>query len=130
MLKYIVIGLASIYLIDRAKNFYRDKKASKIDGNPYLKSIGVWSVMAWIALLGQLISLLFYIENSRNLEVFFSSNLAVVQLLLLVAAALHVYVSSAVKSNFDLIEQQLNELKNPKSKNNPQEDDEGNDGSN
>ena len=118
-----------LYLINRAKNFYKDEKARKRDGNPYLRSIGVWTVMAWIALLGQLISLLNYIKNSPNLGESFSSAFGIGQLLLLVAAAIHVYISSAVESNFDLIEQQLNELKNPKNKNNPREEDEGNDGS-
>ena len=90
----------------------------------------IWFVMTLIILCGQIISIVISTAASgMNFYEYFSSPLGIVQLLLLVAAALHVYISIVVDSNFDFIEEELNKLKNPKNKNNPQEDDEGNDGS-
>ena len=91
----------------------------------------IWFVMTIIILIGQIISIVISMDATRgmNFYEYFSSPLGIVQLLLLVAAALHVYISIVVDSNFDFIEEELNKLKNTKNKNNPQADDEGNDGS-
>ena len=82
-----------------------------------MKKIDVWVLVTWLALIGQIGSLIYsYDGNFALLETGFG----LLQLMLIIAAALHVYVAFAVASNFDFIEGELNKLKILKNKNNSQ----------
>ena len=70
--------------------------------------------MTWIALIGQMGSFVIISQTSPNLEKYLGTSLGQLQLLLIIASAIHVYVAFAVASNFDRIEAAIAKLESGK----------------
>ena len=76
-----------------------------------MKKIDVWVLVTWLALIGQIGSLIYsYDGNFALLETGFG----LLQLMLIIASAIHVYVAFAVASNFDRIEAAIAKLESGK----------------
>ena len=76
-----------------------------------MKKTYIWLVTAVLALIGQL-NYFFFMSDTVN--DFTETSTGQMQLILIIAAIINVYIAHAVSRNFDYIESELNELKNPK----------------
>lgn len=75
-----------------------------------MKKTYIWVITAVFALIGQLNYFFFLSDTVRD---FTETSMGQIQLILIIAAFINVYIALTVSRNFDYIESELNELKNP-----------------
>ena len=76
-----------------------------------MKKTYIWIITAVLALIGQLD---YFFFMSDTVSDFTETSVGQIQLFLIIAAIINVYIAFAVSKNFDFIESELNEIKNPK----------------
>jgi len=77
-----------------------------------MKKTYIWIITSVFALIGQLNY--FFFLSDTDISDFLETSMGQIQLFLIIAAFINVYIAFAVSTNFDFIESELNEIKNPK----------------